>query len=419
MPTRIMKSTTATRQRVCALVVMVWLVSACQTQRIPATPESSMTPQTQRMPATPEPSGTPTLVSQTKWDIESVRLGLIQDETAFVSNPPNYIAAFGLSTGTFVWRKDDLNVLPGASIAADVEHLYAVTSEGVLALKSTNGVVQWRTSLPTDGAYHELAAIEEEQIVIYGNIYPFVDTHVLYALDSQTGGVIWQVELPGSIDWHGQSADFQRHPAIAYDRGRIYLRIVRHVGGKSGVMFGILAIDAQNGTELWQFGFGVKQLPGEGPSFGADSLVFGEDLIYIPTYLGPLYTVNRSGMLRGMIDEWWTSLVRVDDLIVAEVLGKGIVAIDQASGTEIWTVSLGEGSSDVSRIVPLQSHLFLEISQANEIRIAVLELASGKRVETITPLNSPECSRTLALDVCGDQLCLITMNCIYQFSITF
>lgn len=419
MPTRIMKSTIATRQLVCVLVVVMWLVSACQTQHIPAASEPSMTPQTQRIPAMPEPSGTPTVVSQTKWDIESVRLGLIQDETAFVSNPPNYVAAFDLNTGTFAWQKDDLNVLSGASIAADGEHLYTVTSEGIMALKSTNGVVRWRTSLPTDGAYHELAAIEEEQIVVYGDIYPFVDTHVLYALGSQTGDVIWQVDLPGSIDWYGQSAGFQRHPAIAYDRGRIYLRIVRHVGGKSGVMFGILAIDAQNGTELWQFGFGVKQLPGEGPSFGADSLVFGEDLIYIPTYLGPLYTVNRSGVLRGMIDKWWTSLVRVDDLVVAKVLGRGITAIDQASGTEIWTISLEEGFSDVSRIVSLQSHLFLEISQANEIRIVVLELASGERVETITPLNSSDCSRALALDICGEQLCLVTMNCIYQFSITF
>lgn len=419
MPTRIMKSTIATRRLVCALVVMMWLVSACQTQRIPATPEPSMNPQTQRILATPDSLGTPIVVSQSKWDIESVRLGLIQDETVFVSNPPNYVAAFDLSTGTFAWRKDDLNVLSDASIAADDEYLYTVTSEGILALKSTNGVVQWRTNLPTDGAYHELAAIEEEQIVIYGDICPFVDTHVLYALDSQTGSVIWQVELPGSIDWYGQSAGSQRHPAIAYDRGRIYLRIVRHVGGKSGVMFGILAIDAHNGTELWQFGFGVKQLPGEGPSFGADSLVFGEDLIYIPTYLGPLYTVNRSGVLRGMIDEWWTSLVRVDDLIVAKVLSKRITAIDQASGTEIWAISLEEDSSNVSRIVPLQSHLFLEISQANEIRIAVLELASGERVETITPLNSSECARALAFDICGEQLCLVTMNCIYQFSITF
>jgi outer membrane protein assembly factor BamB len=178
-----------------------------------------------------------------------------------------------------------------------------------------------------------------------------------------------------------------------------------------------MVLNAQDGTELWRFDFGVKQMPGEGPLFGADSLAFGEDLVYIPTYLGPLYIVNDSGALHRMTDEWWASLVRADDLIVAEVLREGIVAIDQATGTEMWSTSLEEESYGIPQIVSLQNHLFIETSRANEIRIAVLELASGERVETITALNSSECSKPLTLNACGDQLCLVTMNCIYQFSI--
>jgi outer membrane protein assembly factor BamB len=345
---------------------------------------------------------------------------LIRNKTVFVSDQPDYVAAFDLNSGTFAWQKNDLGLLTGP-MAADDAHLYVVTYEGVVALDGISGAIQWQTNLPTDGAYHEVAAIEQEQMVIYGNIHPFTNDQVLYALDSGNGDIIWQVELPGSLDWYRPSSfqGWQQHSAVAYHRGQIYLRLALHIGEKSGTFFTILSLDAQDGAELWRFDFGVKQFPGEAPSFGADSLAFSEEAVFIPTFLGPLYVLDpRFGLLKGTSDKWWTSPVRVDGLNVAYVSGEGLVAFDRQFTKIRWTFQDENLVNISSQIVSLQDYIFVEAHRFKEIHIAILEPTSGERVGAIIPSNNTsEYSKPLTFNTCGNQLCLVTLNCIYQFSI--
>lgn len=411
--------------------IVLLLINGCQSQ-ISQLPQAISTPvavspeATAVLATTPSPTLSPMptvllLTTWTKWRLNRfVRTALVQGDLIFVSHPPTYTAAFDLNSGTVVWENNDLVV--STPMAADSEHLYVLSEDSVVALGSTDGGVEWQARLPGDGRYHELAAVEEEQMVLYSAIPPLLteEIPVLYALDAHSGDVLWQVDLPAPLDPYRPASEMrQSHSAIAYDGGRIYLRIVT----RPVCCFAILALDAQDGTPLWQFDFGIRQWPGESPSFGADTLAFDNNFVYIPSYLGPLYLIHRlDGGLYGSTrdcDEWRTSLTRVDDSIVSRRSNNEIERLNLSHREMSWSVPVAD-LPFAPQIAALSDYLFVETAthSLQEIHIAVLNLTSGAQMGTIVLGRSDECTNVLlAMSVCGDHLCLVTTNCIYQVSL--
>jgi outer membrane protein assembly factor BamB len=352
-----------------------------------------------------------------EWKLDRpIRAALVRDDSIFVSHPPTYTAAFDLNLRTLAWLNEGLSI--STPMAADGEHLYVVSEGKVVALDSTSGEIEWRAHLPTEGPYHELAAVEEERMVLYSDI-PWLtwEGSILYALDARSGSVLWQVDLPAPLDpYRPASESRQRHSAIAYDGGQVYLRLVT----RPVCCFAILALDAGDGAQLWQFDFGIRQWPGESPSFGADALAFDDNFVYVPTYFGPLYAVHRfNGGLWGASREWRTSLIRVGDWIVSRAPNNEIEGFRLGDGVEGRTISVIEDLPFLPQIAALGNHLFVEMETyaLDEVHIAVLDFTSGEQVGTIVPDRSDECSSVLlTMGACGNQLCLVTMNCIYQLA---
>jgi len=176
-----------------------------------------------------------------QWELGTVRGALIRDSLIFVSAPPMYVAAFDLNLGTLAWQRDDLPLsLP---MAADNEHLYIVSEGSVVALRGTTGEIKWRTSVPTEDPHHELVALEEAQAVLYGNIPWGAEgrSSHLWALDAHDGDVLWRSDLSAPLDPYRPVNSWQRHSAIAYDSGQVYLRLAR----LPPCCFTILALNAE------------------------------------------------------------------------------------------------------------------------------------------------------------------------------
>ena len=185
--------------------------------------------------------------------------------------------------------------LPGPTHrAAPVRHgdtlLYSVTDDnlrghaGVYAVDSKTGNREWRT--PTDASVKNTAAVSENGLAVATSIAGRV-----HGFDAGTGRVLWHSDLP-------------RYPGRWIYTAPVIAEGTVYTGGKAG--------------------------------YGAYDLVTGAERWYT-TLTTPVGSGDPVG------DGWgsFPSPIVVGGLLITHLSGRGLVALDRASGEIVWETPLG------------------------------------------------------------------------------
>lgn len=145
--------------------------------------------------------------------------------------------AFSASTGSLIWED---NCTTGMNIGAFTGRTTPVYKNGaiywgdnynnVTAAKGADGQIIWQTNI---------GGIVAGDMIIFGTTIYGVGSNGLFALDSNSGKVLWTFNpnITGST--------FQASPALA--NNTVYLTV-----GVSGVGGYIFALNAQTGAQIWQ-----------------------------------------------------------------------------------------------------------------------------------------------------------------------
>lgn len=233
------------------------------------------------------------------------------DGLAYVVDGDGIIHALALAGGTPVWQTTTpLKV--GSDLAVDGNRLFVGTSDGLLvAIDATTGAELWRKTVsPAAGPVHSPAAAD-------GLVVAATDDLVLTASDPATGATRWLVNLqPGVVGTPvvadglalvGATGDHAETHLAAYDvvsgaprwvaDENVFSPAVADGIGFSGSDIGIVSARAlATGAERWRVSFGVRVRP---PAVGG----------------GAVY-------------------VSIDGT-------NEIVALDRATGRELWRFGLG------------------------------------------------------------------------------
>ncbi len=223
----------------------------------------------------------------------------------------------------------------------------------------TDNTILW--TAPVTGDYHEFPTpVIVDGIVYYPSNY---GTDSLYALDAATGELIWKYRtgytddavtvkngylytasdslwcldaLTGERIWATNDADADGSTPAVVD-GRVYCGRSSYYQNTSY----IYCFDAVTGTEIWS-----ETLSG----YTASCLTVWNSMVFIPTYNGPLYTLDAStgSIIWENTDSyqgyWDSSPVVVDGDIYISGMDSKTRAIDAMTGTTVWEVDITPGT---------------------------------------------------------------------------
>jgi outer membrane protein assembly factor BamB len=192
----------------------------------------------------------------------------------------------------------------------------------------------------------------------------------LYAIDQQTGRIVWVQPLPGVGQWS----------AAAYDAGRIFV-VERDVVccGRGGF---IDAFDATTGAPLW-----TTKLPGGGYYSSPPTAANG--VVYTSNDAGTLFAVDE---LTGSVVS--TAAVFTGDISSPALSSTGVFvsyACDQSYGfaqqslAPLWHDYFGCWGGGGKTAAYSDGQLFIRDATSN----LILDAATGNVVRSFTPPNSP------------------------------
>ena len=118
------------------------------------------------------------------------------------------------------------------------------TQQNVFAVNGKTGEVIWKTAIGSPKATTDMRGVGLGQ----GLVFSTSGANIAYALDQQTGAIVWQIPLLNEQD-HGLSPGTLA-AAVTYFDGLVYIGMNGSVSGARGHAY---ALDAATGAIVWTF----------------------------------------------------------------------------------------------------------------------------------------------------------------------
>jgi outer membrane protein assembly factor BamB len=332
------------------------------------------------------------------------------------------IAALDLNTRKLLWRIEQTPLIP---MTTDGERLFALTDRGIVAISTTDGSTLWQATVTVDkraGSASEMLAGDGWLFYNAGT-----DTGELYALDAQSGAIVWTNSLGVRTDRFkpvGGPLYWDKYRAMAYDRGRVYIRVITDLSGGKEFRFALVCLDAWNGHRRWDFPFAVPATRGDAPPGAASSPAFSEQAVYFGTHAGISYALQQdTGEVlwqRGTSTDY--SPVYVTGQIVSISGYQTVASLDAMTGDLKWAVPFADsGIGMLSPLVFLDNYLVFYSGEPDTGQLSVVDLYSGKVAFTLRPDFPANCSPLfpVAFAAYGEYVYLVTMNCIHAFRVSW
>jgi len=255
---------------------------------------------------------------------------MITDGMLYTGSGDGVLYALNVETGEQVWSVGGFEAFESTGAIAGDVIIAGGFSNVVKALDKYTGEEVW--SYQTD--YFP----QGSPLIIDDRVYIATD-HVVYALDLQSGQLIWEVAT-------GNESAFMGAPA--YDEGVIYT-----TGGKL-----LLALDVETGDELWRVEKDEIFL----------GLAVANGMIYVGNWDQNLYAFDQlTGEERWNFKaggEFWSAPAVNEDIVYAGNIDHFLYALNPQTGELIWKFDTGGDAisealiSDGVLYVSDSSHLF-------------------------------------------------------------
>lgn len=189
------------------------------------------------------------LTENNRIQMESLSDAVVGGDTLYFSEmgDPARVVAVNCRDGRSVWRYDHLVRGGNGQLGLDQEHVYFASSLGVTALNRTDGRLVWHHLM-------QLGTGEGVPIPIHGRLYVSGYDGFAYALDCQTGRVIWKHDLmesatPDRPGFDGHRAGFPQKPARPRGAACDGELFIQGIFDQSR----LVAIDCLDGDRRWTF----------------------------------------------------------------------------------------------------------------------------------------------------------------------
>ena len=293
---------------------------------------------------------------------------VIADGRVFLPVETGHLVALDLTTGAELWRFQGSQAMRGApAVAGDKVYVGGGVDGGIYALDVATGQPHW--TVPTPGQrtiYTNPVAVDG---VIYANTGFTADgDDSLYAIDADTGAVLWSVDL-GPRVFAG--------PAVADG-----LVVISSAGQRR-----LIALDAATGDEVWSLTRQQDEFIA-GASV-ADGTVYTTTSVppegFAPGSQGSLLAVDlATGELRWEVrlhgDGQGTTPAVYGDLVIAGSHAPGTVAAYRRdTGAPAWHYGLPV-SGGVSMSVLVTGDGYVVAGSQLDRRLFILDAVSGKQV---------------------------------------
>jgi eukaryotic-like serine/threonine-protein kinase len=227
---------------------------------------------------------------------------LLADGILYTGSGSGVLYAVDAETGEQLWSEDGFGQLEATGAIAGDMIITAGYNQTVKALDRITGDERW--------SYTTGYGVQGAPLIVDDRVYIATD-HEVYALDLESGGLIWKVPTGTEGAYMG---------APAYENGVIYT-----TGGKL-----LLALEAESGEDLWRT---QKDEMFLGPTVA-------NGLVYVGNFDRKLYAFDQaSGEERWSFDGeevFWSSPAASEDKIFAGN-DRTVYALDAQTGELVWS----------------------------------------------------------------------------------
>ena len=255
----------------------------------------------------------------------------VANGVVYIGDECNNFYALNAEDGKNRWNFSALAVVGSPTV--DNGRVYIGQREdfgegGFFALNGSNGVQLWNFSIGPGTYGDPITAAAARGVVYFGicNDYMGSQGGNIWALDSTTGRQVWMDSI--------EDAAFMTTPTVV--NGVVYIGINGHEVGS----FGLYALDASNGKELWKY-----MVPTGLENYVTTTPAAANGVVYFGSRDGEVYALRAaSGSLIWEVTagEWLFSSPAVVDQTVYIGSGDGnLYALNCADGSTLWNYTIG------------------------------------------------------------------------------
>jgi len=265
------------------------------------------------------------------------------------------IFAFELKTGKLVWRySDEGNFYPRGLAAGDGKLFVSVNTDDdyessnfnfppgfIYALDEKTGNFLWKYQTQK-GIPYSLPLFADGKVFVGDN------SGNVYAIGAANGGLIWKKYLEGAAVIHSSPA---------YDDGIIFIGTEDSIGASSKPSH-LYALDAETGEVIWKFAIDVV---GGKLNLVHSTPAILDDIVYFGAENGYFYALNSKDGSLVWKQKIASGSGEIIGTSAAAALGYGKVfigtfegkflALDQADGKTVWEYTFGKTEADSSPVV--------------------------------------------------------------------